>query len=1812
MVNRATPLQAFRKTISKTPVTIGEPFSYTITADLFGARTYTNTILTDTIPTIAGTRVFSITAVEIGNENSVANTWLNGPTNGSVLTFTTSSSPSGTVVGPDLVTITITGIISNVAAATNNKTFTNTLNLSYNDDGQPYAVTAAVTGTIREPALTIAKSASPTSNIKAGDEVTYTIFVTHAAASKATAYDVVVQDIIPAVLTYKPSSLQAPGASATFESSQQISATYAALALGAGLTITYVVTVDTNAQPSSALTNTAAVSYTSMPGANPDERTGSGVAPNNYLTNTQATVQTADLSLSKSLVEPRVYTIGEAITYTLNFTVPTGLARSVVLTDSVPAGLRYDASASFIGLTAPFVLPSYTITQNPADGGNGSGASSFTLGFGGDLNNTTGAPALVSLTFRLIVANVAASNHGDVKVNTAVLTYRDADNNVETKNASAPPVTLVEPLLVMQKSVSPAAARPGDVVFYDVQLYHATTSTVPAYNVAITDIVPTGIGYIANSWQQTTGPSADQKSDLNSPALTAGWSVVPITVTQANPIRFRFNGVIAPSLPSGTAITNTITGTWTSLLDDPFGDRRDGSGGVDDYRTSASAAVALSEVDISKTGPLTATAGSVITYQLSVKNQGPYAAIQAIVSDTMPFQMISNSVTATFIVPGGNSGACVVTPAISGTGVRCSLGDIPLAAIARIVVTGTVDPNTPLGADLTNVANFSVSSPDGSTLNNTISVDTEVYTLADVGVRKTGPSSVTAGQTVSYTIVVSNTGPSTARTVDMKDILPAGVTYSGGSSTQGACVSGICQLGDVAVGQAITMVVTGTVGSNVTGTITNTAQTFAATADTNATNNSSSASSTVNTSTQLQIVKNDLTDPVYAGDTYLYEIVITNTGPSDALNVVITDALPSYVSFVGGSPDGCAHSGTASGGVVTCTVGTLAAGASRDYLINVRLDPTVITGTVGTNTVRVATTTPIAAGSVLADTELTTDWAKTGGLTDLVLSKSVTPASAIAGSGRITYTVIVTNSGPSLATAVQVVDALPREFRFVSAAVAGGVTGAVCNSGVTCDLLSLAVDQRVTITIVADVPANVIMGTYINTATVSSANFESNTANNTAGAATAVSQNAALQVRKAANPATATAGQALAYTILVTNTGPSDAANVTVADTLPVGFNLALVTPSQGGCVGFPCNLGTVVAGGNASVYLYGTVSTNVTGTLTNTVSVSSATSGTGATFTLTTPISGTADLALVKTATATARPGDPVTYTLTVYNLGPSQAQNVRITDTLPVSVVFGSASTGCTNANGIVTCALASLAVGASSSFIITTTASASIQEGVSLENTAVVGSSTPDGNASNNNAVADTSIIGAADMKISKVGTPATAIAGQYVTYTIVITNTGPGQARSVDVKDQLPAGLTLASISASDGGVCAGAVCQFGTLSINATRTITVVAKVASDTATGAVSNTAAVYSTDETNQGNNTATAQTTITTSADLAITKSVAPAPAVPGQSLLYVLTVRNAGPSDAREVVVTDTLPVGFTPTSISSSQGGCSALPCTLGTLGAGGSASVSIQGTVAATVTASLVNLAGVSSSTPDPGSANNTTSVTAAVSPLADLALALSSTPTATGGQTATVTATVTNLGPSAASGTVVTITLPPGTTFNQRDAAGRMDGGEQRRRHGDDHDDERADAWAGRQPAHRRGCCIGGAAWDEPAIWRRSQQQHAGSVDDEQQRQRRHIGSRGGGFGLEQDRPRHRHRGSADHVHDRGDEPRAVRGAVGGCERPASGRRKPGVGKHDAGGMRRCGVPVRRCPSRQCGDGDGGGAGGQQCYRHAHQHGDGL
>lgn len=161
---------------------------------------------------------------------------------------------------------------------------------------------------------------------------------------------------------------------------------------------------------------------------------------------------------------------------------------------------------------------------------------------------------------------------------------------------------------------------------------------------------------------------------------------------------------------------------------------------------------------------------------------------------------------------------------------------------------------------------------------------TWIDTEADLSIRKTGPITAMAGNQITYTVVVSNAGPSHADGVDIKDaVLPPGLTFVAGSSTQGACVSAICQLGELEPGKPVTMVITATVGPNVSGTVTNTAYIFSSTSDRNPANNDSTHTTIVGANTWLHVAKTDLTDPAPAGSTYLYQIVVRKHRAGDSL-----------------------------------------------------------------------------------------------------------------------------------------------------------------------------------------------------------------------------------------------------------------------------------------------------------------------------------------------------------------------------------------------------------------------------------------------------------------------------------------------------------------------------------------------------------------------------------------------------------------------------------------------------------------------------------------------------------------------------------------------------------------------------------------------------------------------------------------------------------------------------------------------------------------------------------------------------------------
>ena len=147
--------------------------------------------------------------------------------------------------------------------------------------------------------------------------------------------------------------------------------------------------------------------------------------------------------------------------------------------------------------------------------------------------------------------------------------------------------------------------------------------------------------------------------------------------------------------------------------------------------------------------------------------------------------------------------------------------------------------------------------------------------------------------------------------------------------------------------------------------------------------------------------------------------------------VVITDAVPANTSFAGASA-GCYEDA----GIVTCEVGELAAGAGASYLVQVRVNSGIANGTSIANTAYV--TSPVESDpSDNESTATVTAQQSALGLADMTISKSDGPDPVTAGE-LLTYTLVVTNNGPAVATDVSVVDLLPAGAGFVGAAPAPG------------------------------------------------------------------------------------------------------------------------------------------------------------------------------------------------------------------------------------------------------------------------------------------------------------------------------------------------------------------------------------------------------------------------------------------------------------------------------------------------------------------------------------------------------------------------------------------------------------------------------------------------------------------------------------------------------------------------------------------------------------------------------------------------------
>jgi uncharacterized repeat protein (TIGR01451 family) len=257
------------------------------------------------------------------------------------------------------------------------------------------------------------------------------------------------------------------------------------------------------------------------------------------------------------------------------------------------------------------------------------------------------------------------------------------------------------------------------------------------------------------------------------------------------------------------------------------------------------------------------------------------------------------------------------------------------------------------------------------------------------------------------------------------------------------------------------------------------------------------------------------------------------------------------------------------------------------------------------------------------------------------------------------------------------------------------------------------------------------------------------------------------------------------------------------------------------------------------------------------------------------------ANLAITKTAAAEGvLLGETIAYTLSVVNAGPSDATDVVVTDSIPHGTLVDTLPAGCTELDGEIECALGAVAAGDTVLLEVVLEVPDTLPPGP-LPNTASVSSPIGDPDLLDNSADATVEAVAQADVTLEKRIVTANPVAGQPVTYELVLTNNGPTVAPNASLSDPIPTGTTFVSLTATQGTCQLDEVedvpassCSLGRMEVGSTATATLT--VLTDPSATTITNTGFAGSggLDEF-PADNVATVTTTLGRIADLSVTKT-------------------------------------------------------------------------------------------------------------------------------------------------------------------------------------------------------------------------------------------------------------------------------------------------------------------------------------------------
>jgi uncharacterized repeat protein (TIGR01451 family) len=1012
-------------------------------------------------------------------------------------------------------------------------------------------------------------------------------------------------------------------------------------------------------------------------------------------------------------------------------------------------------------------------------------------------------------------------------------------------------------------------------------------------------------------------------------------------------------------------------------------------------------------------------AGADITYTLNYANTGAAGATSVVVTDTLPANTTFVSANA-----GGSR---------SGSTVTWNLGSVAAGGSGAVQLVAKV--NSPL-ADGTVITNGGASIDSAQT--NAVTAAAAATTVSSAPALTIGmtesPDPVTAGANITYTLSWSNTGNMNASGVTVTDTLPANTTFvsatAGGTRSGSVVTWSIGALNAGAAGSAQLVVKVASPLANGT-TISN--GTYAIDSAETSPVAGGAVTTTVNSAPVLAISKTDGPDPVPAGANLTYTLSWSNTGNMDATSLVVTDTVPANTAFVSATAGG-----TESGGVVTWTAASLAAGGSGSAQLVVRV------------------TSPLANGTLLTNSGYKVDCAETAAVFGAAVTTTVTSAPVLAVSAAdapdpvaagsdLTWTLTYGNSGNADATSVILSDTLPANTTFVSATNGGSRSGSV----VTWNLGTLTPGASGSVQLVAHVTSPLANGTVISNAAYSIDSAQTNPAPG-AAVATTVTSSPALTLTQTDSPDPVNAGSNLGYALAYSNGGNANATGTVLS--MPLPANTTYVTSSPAGTLSSGTvnwNLGTVNGGGSGSVSL----TVKVTSPLANGTLITSAPSIDCAETqpVAATPITTAVGSSPVLNLTITDSP-DPVaaganlTYTIGVSNNGNANASSTVLTAAVPANATFVGATAGGTHSAGTVTWNVGAVNVGASTSVQLVVRVASPLPNGTTLQSGAL-GIDCAE-TAATTGPTITTAVTSAPSLGISATDAPDPVQAGSNVTWTLAYANGGNADATGVVISDTLPANTTF--VSATGGGVVSGPVVTWniGSLAAGGSGSVTVTARVASPLNNGTIL-THGAFSIDSAQTSPAPGTAVTTTVASTPvLALGMTGTPDPVNSGSTITYTLSWSNTGNMNATSVVLADPLPTNTT--FVSATGGGTASggtVTWSLGTVNGGANGSVNLvvrvvtplaDGTVITNTGESLD-----SAQTAPVTAANVQTTVRS--SPTLGLTLSDGPDPVQAGANL-TYTLGYGNTGSATATGTTLTATVPANTSFVSATGGGTRSG----------------------------------------------------------------------------------------------------------------------------------------------------------------------